>query len=156
LGKSPRPQFCAGRLGLCTELIHRLPQLQLDVPGRDAEREHESEPYGDVLDAGNSHRVAHRTDNGGLASSAATRTITVADFTLSDSPSSQSVTAGGSAAYTVSVTPGAGFSGNVALSVTGCLRNVQSRVDRHLRFIDDDGLDERVDAGRQLHPHDHR
>jgi PKD repeat protein len=61
------------------------------------------------------------TDNGGLTSSAATRTITVADFTLSDSPSSQSVTAGGSAAYTVTVNPGAGFSGNVALSVTSGL-----------------------------------
>jgi PKD repeat protein len=61
------------------------------------------------------------TDNGGLTSAAATRTITVADFTLSDSPSSQSVTAGGSAAYTVTVTPAAGFSGNVALSVTSGL-----------------------------------
>jgi len=61
------------------------------------------------------------TDNGGLTSAAATRTITVADFTLSESPSSQSVTAGGSAAYTVTVTPGTGFSGNVALSVTGGL-----------------------------------
>jgi PKD repeat protein len=61
------------------------------------------------------------TDNGGLSSSPATRTVTVADFSLSATPSSQSVTAGNSGTYTVTVNPGAGFSGSVALSVTSGL-----------------------------------
>lgn len=61
------------------------------------------------------------TDNGGLTSSPATRTITVADFSLSATPSSSSVTAGAGATYTVTVNPGTGFSGNVALSVTSGL-----------------------------------
>jgi hypothetical protein len=41
------------------------------------------------------------------------------DFTLAATPASQSVSAGGSAAYAVSATPSGGFSGDVALSVSG-------------------------------------
>ena len=59
------------------------------------------------------------TDNGGLTSAAATRTVTVPDFTLTASPSSQTVTIGGSAAYTTSVSYGVGLIGTVGLSVSG-------------------------------------
>jgi photosystem II stability/assembly factor-like uncharacterized protein len=41
------------------------------------------------------------------------------DFAVSGSPSSQTVTAGGSASYSISVSVSNGFSGNVALSATG-------------------------------------
>lgn len=41
------------------------------------------------------------------------------DFSLSASPSSQTVTAGGSTAYTATVTPSGGFSGTVTFSASG-------------------------------------
>jgi galactose oxidase-like protein/PKD domain-containing protein len=59
------------------------------------------------------------TDNRGLVSPAATRTITIADFSLSATPSSQTILPGGSTSYTATVTPGTGFTGTVAFSVTG-------------------------------------
>ena len=60
------------------------------------------------------------TDNGGLSSaSPATRTITVADFSLSRTPGSRTVVQGGAATYTATVTPLSGFTGTVAFSVTG-------------------------------------
>ena len=59
------------------------------------------------------------TDNGGLASSPATRTITVPDFALSATPTSQIVPPGSVTSYTVAVQPGAGFVGNVAFAVSG-------------------------------------
>jgi hypothetical protein len=59
------------------------------------------------------------TDNGGLTSTAATRTITVADFTLAATPGSRTVIPGGSTTYTATVTPGSGFTGVVNFSVTG-------------------------------------
>jgi hypothetical protein len=59
------------------------------------------------------------TDNAGAVSAAATRTITVPDFSLTATPASQSVTAGGGTSYTATVTAGAGFSGNVGFTVTG-------------------------------------
>jgi PKD repeat protein len=59
------------------------------------------------------------TDNGGLTSAAATRTVTVPDFTLTASPSSQTVTIGGGAAYSTSVNFGTGLTGTVGLSVSG-------------------------------------
>jgi PKD repeat protein len=59
------------------------------------------------------------TDNGGLVSTAVTRTITVADFAVSATPSSSSTSQGGSASYTATVTGGSGFSGAVAFSVNG-------------------------------------
>ena len=55
----------------------------------------------------------------------ATFTLTVGtappppDFALTASPSSQTVTAGASATYTVSVTPASGFTGDVALTTAG-------------------------------------
>jgi PKD repeat protein len=59
------------------------------------------------------------TDNGGLASAIQTRTMTVADFSLSATTSSGTVAAGGSAAYTATVTPSSGFTGPVTFSATG-------------------------------------
>jgi hypothetical protein len=59
------------------------------------------------------------TDNGGLTSPPATRTITVPDFSLSATPSSRSVAPGGSAGYTATVAAGTGFTGTVAFSVSG-------------------------------------
>jgi PKD repeat protein len=59
------------------------------------------------------------TDDGGLTSAAATRTITVQDFSLSATPSSQSVSPGSSASYTAMVTPVGGFSGTTAFSISG-------------------------------------
>ena len=59
------------------------------------------------------------TDDGGASSPSQTRTITVADFSLSASPASRSVVQSGSAVYTATVTPGSGFTGTVTFSVTG-------------------------------------
>ena len=59
------------------------------------------------------------TDNGGLTSPTATRTITVPDFSLSATPASQAVSPGGSTSYTTTVTAGAGFSGTVSFSLSG-------------------------------------
>jgi hypothetical protein len=59
------------------------------------------------------------TDNKGLPSQPATRTITVANFTLTATPSSQVVFPGASARYTATVTPGSGFTGTVEFAVTG-------------------------------------
>jgi hypothetical protein len=59
------------------------------------------------------------TDNLGLVSPAATRTVTVSDFSLSATPSTQTVLPGASTSYTATVTPGSGFTGTVAFSVTG-------------------------------------
>jgi hypothetical protein len=49
------------------------------------------------------------TDNGGLTSPTQTRTITVADFSVSATPASVPVVAGSNADYTATVTPGSGF-----------------------------------------------
>jgi PKD repeat protein len=59
------------------------------------------------------------TDNGGLVSASATRTITVTDFSLSTTPSSRTVLPGESTTYSATVTAGTGFTGTVAFSVTG-------------------------------------
>jgi PKD repeat protein len=59
------------------------------------------------------------TDNGGLQSAPATRTVTVTDFSLSATPASSTVLPGGSASYTATLNPGAGFTGTVNFSVTG-------------------------------------
>jgi hypothetical protein len=59
------------------------------------------------------------TDNRGLTSAPATRTITVSDFSLSATPASQSVLPGGSTTYTATVAPLNGFTGTVAFGVTG-------------------------------------
>jgi len=59
------------------------------------------------------------TDNGGLKSPAATRTLTVRDFSLSATPSSQAVSPGGSASYTATVGALSGFAGTVTFGVTG-------------------------------------
>lgn len=59
------------------------------------------------------------TDDQGLASQPATRTITVSDFSISATPSSRAVMAGQSATYTATVTPASGFTGAVDFSVTG-------------------------------------
>jgi len=59
------------------------------------------------------------TDNVGAVSPPASRTITVADFSLSATPASQTVSAGGGTNYTTTVTAGAGFNGTVTFNVTG-------------------------------------
>jgi hypothetical protein len=59
------------------------------------------------------------TDNSGAKSSNATRTVTVSSFSLSATPSSQTVAPGSSASYTATVTPANGFTGTVGLTVTG-------------------------------------
>jgi PKD repeat protein len=59
------------------------------------------------------------TDNQGLASQAATRTVTVSDFSLSATPPSQSVLPGGGASFTATVMPLNGFTGTVTFSVSG-------------------------------------
>ena len=59
------------------------------------------------------------TDNAGAASVAATRTITVADFSLSATPASRSVLPGAGTTYTATVGPINGFTGNVSFDVLG-------------------------------------
>jgi hypothetical protein len=59
------------------------------------------------------------TDNGGLASPAARRTVTVPDFSIAASPSSRSVAAGSTASYTATVSGGTGFNDVVSLAVSG-------------------------------------
>ena len=61
------------------------------------------------------------TDNLGLTDpSPATRTITVTpDFSLTFSPSTQTVVAGNSTSYTVNVVPGPNFTGSVSFSASG-------------------------------------
>jgi hypothetical protein len=61
------------------------------------------------------------TDNAGLTDpSPQTRTITVVpDFSVSATPPSQTVPPGSAASYTVSVSPGTGFTGTVSFSVSG-------------------------------------
>ena len=59
------------------------------------------------------------TDNLGLVSAPATRTITISDFSLSATPSSRTVLPGAGASYTATVAPLNGFTGAVAFTVTG-------------------------------------
>jgi PKD repeat protein len=60
------------------------------------------------------------TDNGGLTSTAVTRTVTVSDFSLTATPASRSIAQGASTGYTATVGALSGFTGTVALSgVTG-------------------------------------
>jgi hypothetical protein len=59
------------------------------------------------------------TDNRGLASTTVTRTITVADFSLTATPASRTILPGGTTSYTATVAPLSGFTGSVAFSVTG-------------------------------------
>lgn len=59
------------------------------------------------------------TDNDGMASQAATRTVTVSNFSLSATPSSRTVAPGASAAYTATVAGINQFTGSVAMTVDG-------------------------------------
>jgi len=61
------------------------------------------------------------TDNGGLSSAPATRTITVVggDFSLTASPASRTIAKDGGTTYTITVTPAAGFAGTVTLTASG-------------------------------------
>jgi PKD repeat protein len=60
------------------------------------------------------------TDNGGLKSPIVTRTIKVADFSLSSpTPGSRTVVAGASTTYSTAVSPYNGFTGTVGFSVSG-------------------------------------
>ena len=59
------------------------------------------------------------TDNAGAVSTAATRTVTVSDFTVSATPGSRTVASGGSTTYTATVAPVNGFTGTVGFTVAG-------------------------------------
>ena len=59
------------------------------------------------------------TDNLGLVSAPATRTITISDFSLSATPSSRTILPGAGTSYTATVAPLNGFTGTVAFTVTG-------------------------------------
>ena len=59
------------------------------------------------------------TDNNGAISQPVTRSVTVANFSLSATPNSQTILAGGSTSYTVTVAPQNGFTGTVDFAVTG-------------------------------------
>jgi hypothetical protein len=59
------------------------------------------------------------TDNLGLTSASATRTVTVADFAISATPATQAVQPGGSTSYTATVASGSGFTGTVGFTVVG-------------------------------------
>jgi len=59
------------------------------------------------------------TDNEGLASQSATRTVTVLDFSISATPSSRTVTPGASAGYTATIAGINQFSGTVAMTISG-------------------------------------
>ena len=59
------------------------------------------------------------TDNAGVQSEPATRTIAVTDFSLSATPTSQSVLPGGSGSYSLTTSPQNGFSGTIAFALTG-------------------------------------
>jgi hypothetical protein len=66
------------------------------------------------------HTVSFRvTDDDGATSAAATRSVTVADFSVSATPASQTVMPGSSTSYSVTVAPQNGFTGTVGLSATG-------------------------------------
>jgi len=58
-------------------------------------------------------------DNAGVTSTPVVRSVTVPDFSLSATPTSQTIAAGGSATFTVGVTPGSGFAGTVTFGITG-------------------------------------
>jgi hypothetical protein len=59
------------------------------------------------------------TDNQGLVSPPATRTITVSDFSLSATPASRTVAPAGSTSFSATVTPANGFTGVASFSVVG-------------------------------------
>jgi hypothetical protein len=59
------------------------------------------------------------TDNRGASSPVVTRTITVADFALSATPTSRTVLPGVGTSYTATVTGGTGFGATVSFSVSG-------------------------------------
>ena len=101
------------------------------------------------------------TDNGGLSSaSPATRTITVADFSLSRTPGSRTVVQGGATTYTATVTPPSGFTGTVAFSVTGLPEVATASFSPEsvatLRLDDAHGRDDAGDAAGDLHADDSR
>jgi hypothetical protein len=58
-------------------------------------------------------------DDDGATSQPATRSITVADFSLSATPASRTIAPGGSASYSATVAPQNGFTGTVSLGLTG-------------------------------------
>jgi hypothetical protein len=59
------------------------------------------------------------TDNGGLTSPPATRTITVPNYSLTAASSSLTAAPGGRVSYTATVTAQTGFTGTVAFSLSG-------------------------------------
>ena len=106
--------------------------------------------------------------SGGVTGTASvTVTSTPADFSLSVSPTSQSVKRGGTATYTVTISPTNGFTGSVTLSLTGqpsgatvtfTPNPATGHVDAHDQDADDDLAAEVLDdhQGRQRQPESHQ
>lgn len=70
--------------------------------------------------AGGSYTLtAKATDNAGATTTSSPVTITVADFSISATPSARNIVRGAKADYTITVSPVGGFKGDVTLSVTG-------------------------------------
>jgi hypothetical protein len=66
------------------------------------------------------HTVSFQVaDDDGATSQPATRSITVADFSLSATPNSRTIAPGGSASYPATVAPQDGFTGTVSFGLTG-------------------------------------
>ena len=61
--------------------------------------------------------------SGSLSNSVTVTLVLTGTFSISVSPSSQAITAGSAANYTVTENPGAGFTGTVSLTVSGLPRN---------------------------------
>ena len=59
------------------------------------------------------------TDDDGAISQAATRSVTVANFSLSATPTSETIAPGGAANYSVTVAPQNGFTGTVSFAISG-------------------------------------
>jgi plastocyanin len=66
------------------------------------------------------HTVSFQVaDDDGATSQPATRSITVADFSLAATPNSRTIAPGGSASYSATVVPQNGFTGTVSFGITG-------------------------------------
>jgi hypothetical protein len=72
-----------------------------------------------TVPAGASSGPISVTTPDGTATTTTPFTVTTPDFAVSAAPATQTVVAGGSARYTVTIAPSGGFGGSVALAVRG-------------------------------------
>src|SRR5262249_60312966 len=68
-------------------------------------------------------------DNSGSTSQPATRTVTVSDFSIGASPSSQTVAPGAGTSYTATIAAINGFAGAVSFGAAGLPAGASARVD---------------------------